>query len=73
MQSKIKPVCRTCGDTFSIKRVRAGYKTCLVCGEAQALQDRKSWCVAPMHKSNYFLVVDRADLAGLNNKGGLVK
>jgi len=26
-----------------------------------------------MHKSNYMLMTDRADLRGLNNKGGLVK
>jgi len=26
-----------------------------------------------MHKSNYMLITDRADLVGLNNKGGLVK
>jgi len=25
----------------------------------------------PMHKSNYMLLVDRADLLGINNKGGL--
>jgi hypothetical protein len=26
-----------------------------------------------MHKSNYMLITNRADLIGLNNKGGLVK
>lgn len=70
---RIKPVCKSCGDIFSIRRARAGYKLCLECGEEQARQDRKSWCVAPMHKSNYMLLTNREDLAGLNNKGGLVK
>jgi hypothetical protein len=26
-----------------------------------------------LHKSNYMLVTSRADLAGLNNKGGIVR
>jgi hypothetical protein len=29
--------------------------------------------VAPMHKSNNILITNRADLIGLNNKGGLVR
>lgn len=50
-----------------------GYKLCLFCGEEQAREDRRLWTVAPMHKSNYTLITNRADLVGLNNKGGLVK
>ncbi len=72
-QDRMKPVCKHCGDTFSAKRARAGYKLCLLCGEEQATQDRKLWCVAPMHKSNYMLFTSKADLTGINNKGGLVK
>jgi len=29
--------------------------------------------VAPLHKSNYIVVTNRADLRGLNNKGGLYR
>lgn len=70
---RIKPKCMDCGETFSAKRARAGYKLCLWCGEEQAVRDRKSWCVAPMHKSNYMLFTTTEDLKGINNKGGLVK
>jgi hypothetical protein len=54
-------------------RARLGYTVCLLCGEEQARQERMGWCIAPMHKSNYTLITNRADLIGLNNKGGLVK
>jgi len=43
------------------------------CGEAQAVDERASWCVAPMHKSNYMLITNPDDLLGINNKGGLIK
>ena len=67
------PTCRTCGDEI-IPAARAALKaTCLACGERSAVQDRKSWCVAPMHKSNYMLLTNRADLLGINNKGGIIK
>ena len=69
----MKPICRTCGDTYAPRRQAAGYAICLPCGEDAARTERRSWCVAPMHKSNYMLMTDRADLRGLNNKGGLVK
>lgn len=47
--------------------------TCIECGDALAKQRAKSYCIAPMHKSNYVLITNRDDLKGLNNKGGLVK
>ena len=65
--------CIDCGDEYPVARAQAGYKTCLMCGEQYAQQERNLWCVAPMHKSNYTLITNRTDLAGLNNKGGLVK
>jgi hypothetical protein len=43
------------------------------CGERSATRERTSWCVVPLHKSNYFLCTDSRDLAGINNKGGLVR
>lgn len=67
------PTCRTCGDEI-VPAARAALKaTCLPCGEAAAVNERKAWCVAPMHKSNYVLLTDRADLLGINNKGGIIK
>jgi ribonuclease BN (tRNA processing enzyme) len=63
--------CSMCGDYITAGRWALGYRTCLTCGEAQARQVTRT--VAPMHKSNYMLITDLHDLAGLNNKGGLVK
>jgi ribosomal protein L37AE/L43A len=65
--------CRVCGDDFSYERWSLGYKMCLKCGEASARDERKSWTIAPMHKSNYMLFTNMDDLVGINNKGGLVK
>jgi hypothetical protein len=65
--------CSWCGDDVDINRWTLGYHTCLPCGEEVAQLERASWCVAPMHKSNYMLFTNPADLIGINNKGGLVK
>ena len=73
MKQHVRPRCKQCKKTFGIKRFKAGYKLCLHCGEQAATQDRKLWCIAPLHKSNYVLITSKPDLQGLNNKGGLVK
>jgi hypothetical protein len=65
--------CTLCGDDISPARYKLGYRTCMMCGEEAARAIRAAWCVAPLHKSNYMLITDRRDLAGLNNKGGIVK
>lgn len=65
--------CRVCGDDYSYERWALGYKMCLKCGELAANDERKSWTIAPMHKSNYMLFTNMDDLVGINNKGGLVK
>jgi hypothetical protein len=65
--------CCWCGDDVASGRWALGIRCCLTCGETQAVKDRATWCVAPMHKSNYMLITNRQDLAGLNNKGGIVK
>ena len=70
---KAKPMCRECGEIFSSRRFKAGYRLCLFCGEEAAVLERRSWCVVPLAKSNYVLVRDRDLLVGINNKGGLVK
>lgn len=68
-----EPVCRKCQGEFSADRYALGYRVCLDCGDSQAVEARKSWCIAPMHKSNYMLFTNKDDLIGINNKGGLVK
>jgi NAD-dependent SIR2 family protein deacetylase len=70
--------CWYCGDDIDPKRVdllKADKQPmrCMSCGEEAAILARKSWCIAPMHKSNYMLFTQKADLVGINNKGGLVK
>jgi hypothetical protein len=63
--------CRACGDVISDGRYALGYRVCLLCGDdiAKAVKH----CIAPLHKSNYMLITNRQDLAGLNNKGGIVR
>lgn len=65
------PQCKLCGDIYDEGRFRIGYAICMSCGDDLASKVVRT--VAPMHKSNYVLITNRADLAGLNNKGGLVK
>ena len=68
--------CTECGDDYPTDRYFLGYTTCLACGEANAREARKSWTVAPMHKSNYMMFTAesaREDLKGINNKGGLYR
>ena len=67
------PRCRICGDEIDPPERARIKPLCLWCGEDQAKQERASWCIAPMHKSNYMLFTNPADLIGINNKGGLVK
>lgn len=67
-------LCTACHwEKVPFMRWRAGYFTCLPCGEEQAKAERASWCVVPLHKSNYIKVNLKSDLKGINNKGGLVK
>jgi hypothetical protein len=64
--------CRSCGtDLLDPLHTLAGF--CWDCREDAAREARKGWCIAPLHKSNYMLITDKNLLAGLNNKGGLVK
>lgn len=61
--------CVECGEQITPPaRAELGYTTCLVCGDRQAKE--RTFCVAPMHKSNYMLFTDPEDLKGINNKGG---
>jgi hypothetical protein len=63
--------CIHCDDDIDPRRAALGYKLCLFCGEEAAREERRGWTVVPMHKSNYVLLVDRKDLPGIGNKGGL--
>lgn len=65
--------CRDCGSEIEPPQRGLLSSLCVFCGEEHARQDRESWTVAPMHKSNYVLIRDKKLLTGLNNKGGLVK
>ena len=65
------PQCKLCGDIYNEERFKLGYAVCLSCGND--LANKVVRTIAPMHKSNYVLITNRADLVGLNNKGGLVK
>jgi ribosomal protein L37AE/L43A len=65
------PQCKLCGNTYNAERLAIGYAICMSCGDD--LANKVIRTVAPMHKSNYVLITNRADLVGLNNKGGLVK
>ena len=62
------PECKDCGDEYSVNRWKLGYKFCLPCGEGIARRVVRT--VVPMHKSNYVMLTDMADLKGINNKGG---
>lgn len=62
-------ICK-CGDDIAPKRYSLGYRTCLPCGEREALQRKHT--IVPMPKSNYIVVTDLNLLKGLNSshKGG---
>ena len=62
--------CRVCGGDYSVARWALGFKVCMPCGDKLAIDARKLWTVAPMHKSNYMLFTNKEDLKGINNKGG---
>ena len=63
-----KAECRVCGDYYPTARWALGYKMCLPCGESESKRVVRT--IVPMHKSNYMMVTDMADLKGINNKGG---
>lgn len=67
------PLCELCDMPFAPARAALGYVICTHCGEQAAIDARKHWTIAPLHKSNYQLITDPKLLTGINNKGGLVK
>lgn len=69
----MKNTCRICDDDVHPQRWLLGYRVCLLCGEEAARDERRSWTIAPLHKSNYILLTNREDLKGVNSKGGLYR
>ena len=61
--------CTECGEKYPAARAALGYRLCLTCGDKKARAARTSWCIAPVHKSNYILVTNREELKFINNKG----
>ena len=60
-------LCTNCyGGHVEYRRWKAGYTTCLPCGETLAKQ--KKHTVAPLNKSNYMLFTDASMLKQLNPK-----
>lgn len=55
--------CNECGEEYSMKRYRLGYKLCLDCGDTIARKHKHT--IVPMHKSNYVVVTNRQELLGL--------
>ena len=53
-------ICRTCGDDIPQARAQAGYKVCLWCGEEQAAQERRSWCVVQEYGKGCYMFVTAA-------------
>lgn len=65
-------MCTVCRSTdVPMARLELGYSTCLPCGEAKSREVVHT--IVPMHKSNYVVITDLADLRGINNKGGLIR
>ena len=69
--SKHRPECIECGESFQHERKAIGYDTCTSCGDEDARLVKHT--IVPMHKSNYVVVSDKADLKGINNKGGFYR
>ena len=60
--------CTKCDNQFSVDRAMLGYKTCLTCGEHDAIEARLGWCIVPLPKQAYTLVTDKEVLKDLNQK-----
>ena len=64
--------CTTCHTaTVPAARNRAGFTTCLRCGEKAAKQVRHT--IVPLHKSNYIVPANADEVRGINNKGGFYR
>ncbi len=48
-----EPICKLCGNEFSLVRWNLGYRICMSCAKSEPVQTRT---ILPMHKSNYLYV-----------------
>jgi len=58
--------CTGCASPIHPKRAALGYRLCLTCGEREAR--KVTYPSAPINKSNYVLITNRAQLKQLNPK-----
>lgn len=63
-----QPECRACGEDYPARRAALGYRTCMDCGETEAVEMRTSWCIAPLPKQGYTRITKKEDLKQLNQK-----
>ena len=63
-------ICIRCGEDITPKQryTELNLKTCLKCGDSEAVQKSKQYTIVPMNKSNYMLVTDLDLLKQLNPK-----
>lgn len=70
---ELEQECEACAALIDPPTLALTGNLCATCRDKNAVAERRGWCVAPLHKSNYMLFTDRSLLVGINNKGGLVK
>jgi ribosomal protein L37AE/L43A len=58
--------CTACDEPVHLRRYQLGYRLCLTCGEREAR--KVTYPSAPINKSNYVLITNRAQLKQLNPK-----
>ena len=58
-----------CQEEIPPARYALGYRVCLACGDRQAKNDRKRWCIAPIsNKAGYTRITDYSLLKQINPK-----
>jgi ribosomal protein L37AE/L43A len=65
---KYKPECRECGDEYPVQRAALGYRTCLSCGDNDAIAARRLWAICPLPKQGYTRITRKDELQHLNQK-----
>lgn len=66
MRSDAPALCRVCEEAIPPRRALLGYAHCLACGDRLARRTVRT--VAPMAKSNYYLITQPSQLRELNPK-----
>jgi predicted nucleic acid-binding Zn-ribbon protein len=57
-----KAECQNCGELYNYRRKQLGYKTCLNCGNMDAMREilRKASCVAPAFNKGGYMYIHSA-------------